>query len=77
MNNKMLVIINDTTKGHPRITFLKYAQGWSGADMESLGESITGSSWSKGVHETAYLVDFDQCSQEFIQYIVENGQKVY
>ncbi len=67
--SKMLVII-DTT-GEPKITFLKYAQGWSLSEIEYYATTI-----DLRTGESVYLVDFDQCSQEFTSYIMQNSQKL-
>jgi hypothetical protein len=65
----MLVIID--TAGVPKITFLKYAQGWSSTEVELFATSV-----DLRPTESMYLVDFDQTSQEFTSYIMQNSQKI-
>lgn len=67
--SKMLVIID--TAGKPKITFLKYAQGWTASEIELFARSI-----DLRPAESIYLVDFDQYSQEFTSYIMQNSQKL-
>jgi hypothetical protein len=69
MQSKMLVIID--TAGVPKINFLKYAQAWTEKEMLSVARVI-----DLKPTESIYLVDFDQSSQEFTSYIMQNSQKI-
>lgn len=69
MQSKMLVIID--TAGVPKITFLKYAQAWPLSEIEYFASTI-----DLKPTESIYLVDFDQTSQEFTSYIMQNSQKI-
>jgi hypothetical protein len=69
MQSKMLVIID--TAGVPKITFLKYAQGWSSFEIQQFATAV-----DLRPTESIYLVDFDQTSQEFTSYIMQNSQKI-
>lgn len=65
----MLVIID--TAGVPKITYLKYAQAWSSSEIKQYANNIC-----LKPSESMYLVDFDQTSQEFTSYIMQNFQKL-
>lgn len=69
MQSKMLVIID--TAGAPKITYLKYAQAWSLSEIEQFACNV-----DLRPTESIYLVDFDQTSQEFTTYIMQNSQKI-
>lgn len=69
LTNKMLVIID--TLREPKVTFLKYVQAWTENEILKVARAI-----DLRPTESIYLVDFDQYSQEFTSYIMQNSQKL-